>query len=229
MIRTVLRKTYRVLLIAFGLGVFALILPHLILLFQFYGTPDNQQIFSVEDVPYRPVAIVFGAGLRRDSTPTSILRERVTFAADLYHAGKVQKILMSGDNREIYYNEPESMRQYALDLGVPNDAIVLDYAGLRTYDTCYRAREIFGVKEAILVTQDFHMPRALYTCNALNLPSIGVIARKYHYSPPLRFYWYVRESFATLAAFWDVKVARPLPILGKPEPIFTSSGRIIND
>jgi vancomycin permeability regulator SanA len=229
MLKSILRKVYRLLLIASGLGVLALILPHLILLFQYSTIAKTQRIFKVEDVPSHPVAIVFGAGLRWDGTPTSILRERVTFAADLYKTGKVQKVLMSGDNREIYYNEPEAMRQYALDLGVPQDAIVLDYAGLRTYDTCYRAREIFGVKEAILVTQDFHMPRALYTCNALNLPSVGVIASKYHYSPPLRFYWNVREAFATLAAFWDIKVARPLPILGKPEPIFTSSGRIIND
>ena len=95
-------------------------------------------------------------------------------AAQLYFSGKVEKLLMSGDNRFVDYNEPEAMRQYARSLGVPEEAIVLDYAGRRTYDTCYRARDIFGVQSAILVTQNFHLPRALFTCNALGIRATGV-------------------------------------------------------
>ena len=110
----------------------------------------------------RPVVIVFGAGLRRDGTPTTVLRDRVETAAELYRQGKVEKLLMSGDNRFVDYNEPEAMRQYALQLGIPDEDIVLDYAGRRTYDTCYRAGAIFGVKKVILVTQLFHLPRAIY-------------------------------------------------------------------
>jgi len=80
---------------------------------------------------------------------------------------------MSGDNRFVEYNEPEAMRQVALSLGVPDQDIVLDYAGRRTYDSCYRAKEIFGVREAILVTQKFHLARALFLCNALGLDGVA--------------------------------------------------------
>ena len=131
-------------------------------------------IFSVEEVPQSRVAVVFGAGLQRDGTPTTVLRDRVTTAVELYHFGKVQKLLMSGDNRFLDYNEPASMREYAINLGVPTEDIVLDYAGRRTYDTCYRALHIFNVKDVILVTQDFHLPRALYICNVLGLNAWGL-------------------------------------------------------
>ena len=80
---------------------------------------------------------------------------------------RFKKYLMSGDNRFLDYNEPGAMCAYALSLGVPEDAIVLDYAGRRTYDTCYRAHAIFGIQQAVLVTQSFHLPRALFTCNML--------------------------------------------------------------
>ena len=112
-------------------------------------------------------------GLWRNGTPTPVLQDRIETAADLYFAGKVEKLLMSGDNRFIYYNEPGAMREYAISLGVPEEDIVLDYAGRRTYDTCYRAKAIFGLEKAILVTQAFHMPRALYTCNQLGVESPG--------------------------------------------------------
>src|SRR5258706_1690913 len=117
----------------------------------------------------RRVAIIFGAGLLRDGGPTAVLQDRIRRAANLYFAGKVEKLLMSGDNRFVDYNEPESMRQYALSLGVPDEAIVRDYAGRSTYDTCYRAKAIFGVSAAILVTQKFHLPRAIFLCNMLGV------------------------------------------------------------
>lgn len=177
--------------------------------------------FSLESVPPSSVAIVFGAGLSRDGTPSPILRDRIETAAKLLAAGKVQKILMSGDNRFIDYNEPGAMQTYALRLGVPPDVIVLDFAGRRTYDTCYRARSIFGVQKAILVTQDYHLPRALVTCNILGVQASGVPADIRHYRFSSRAYWYLREVPATAVALWDVWVARPLPVLGEPEPIFS--------
>jgi len=182
-----------------------------------YAAPRT---FSVEKSPTAPVAIVFGAGLSRDGSPSPVLRDRVATAAQLYFDGKVSKLLMSGDNRFINYNEPGAMREYAIRLGVPEEAIVLDYAGRRTYDTCYRARHIFGVEQAILVTQAFHLPRALFTCNMLGLPAIGVIADQRVYHPISYRYWRLREIPATLMAFIDVFVRHPLPVLGDPEPIF---------
>jgi vancomycin permeability regulator SanA len=184
------------------------------------GLYAQPRLHSVEQISSKPVAIVFGAGLWRDGTPTPVLRDRVATAADLYFAGKVEKLLMSGDNRVQNYNEPGAMRDYAISLGVPTEDIVLDYAGWRTYDTCYRARDIFGVKDAILVTQGFHLPRAIYTCNILGVTASGVPADRRVYRRGSRAYWNLREVFATHVAIWEVHITHPLPVLGKPEPIF---------
>ena len=177
-------------------------------------------IATLDAVTPHDVAIVFGAGLWYDGSPTPVLRDRVATAAALYFHGKAKKLLFSGDNRFINYNEPEAMRQYALSLGVPDDAIVLDYAGRRTYDTCYRARAIFGVEDAIVVTQRFHLPRAVYTCRAVGIDAVGVPADKQRYRTGPYIYWNVREFLATARALVDVHITHPLPVLGKPEPIF---------
>jgi vancomycin permeability regulator SanA len=166
------------------------------------------------------VVIVPGAGLNPDGTPSAPLRDRVKAAAELYFAGKAQKILMSGDNRFINYNEPESMRQYALTLGVPDEDIVLDYAGRSTYDTCYRAKAIFGVEEALIVTQAYHLPRAVYLCDHLGVKITGVPVEQSRYVRSRYLFWNFREAFASLAAVWDIHIAKPLPVLGEPEPIF---------
>jgi SanA protein len=137
----------------------------------------------------------------------------------LYQQGKVDKLLMSGDNRFENYNEPEAARQYAMQRGVPGEDIVLDYAGRRTYDTCYRAKHIFGVDEAILVTQSFHMPRALFLCNQLGVEAAGVEADNRYFLKRSRMYWNLRELFAAPQAMWDVWAAKPVPVLGEPMPI----------
>jgi SanA protein len=178
------------------------------------------RIYQKENAPAERLAIVFGAGLRRDGTPTPILQDRVETAADLYFSGKVEKILMSGDNRFEYYNEPGAMRQYAVSLGVPETAIALDYAGRRTYDTCYRAKVIFGATEALLVTQKFHLPRALFICNALGLKSYGIEANNIHFRKISLLIWNIREQIATAGALFDVYLRNPVPVLGKPEPLF---------
>ncbi len=180
-----------------------------------YASP---RIFPAAQAPTRRVAIVFGAGLQWDGTPSPVLRDRVATAADLYFSGKVKKILMSGDNRFLDYNEPGAMLNYALDLGVPREDIVLDYAGRRTYDTCYRAKAIFGLTDAVLVTQAFHLPRAVFTCNSLGLPAEGVIADRRKYVTGAN----MREIPAGVVALWDVWIAHPLPVLGDPEPIFSN-------
>ncbi len=198
--RCVLKKTFKMTLrLIFYVLVSALTLLALARLVT--GLYAASRTFSVENVPPERAAIVFGAGLRRDGSPTAVLRDRVETAAQLYFAGKVEKLLLSGDNRFVDYNEPAAMRQYALSLGVPDDALVLDYAGRRTYDTCYRAKAIFGLTEAVLVTQNFHLPRALFTCNALGLKATGVGANNIYYLKRSRLYWHGRELFATCGAF----------------------------
>jgi SanA protein len=199
----------------FVLGVLSLVTPRLITTLYSWN-----RIYQAEAVPQERVAIIFGAGLRRDGSPTPILRDRVETGAALYHYGKVEKLLMSGDNSVEFYNEPEAMRQYALSLGVSEDDIVLDYAGRRTYDTCYRAQAIFGVQRAVLVTQKFHLPRALFLCSALGLEASGVEANNLNYRRRSLLIWNIREQLATVEAFLDLYVDKPSLILGLPEPIF---------
>ena len=213
-----MKLTWRLIRTLSLLGLLILFLPRIIT-----SIYTVFKAYSVEDVPAGRIAIVFGAGLRYDGSPTTVLRDRVETALRLYREGKVEKLLMSGDNRFENYNEPESMRQYALSLGVPEEAIVLDYAGRRTYDTCYRARDIFGVESAILVTQKFHLPRALFTCNALGVKAVGVESDNYYYLKRSRLFWNIREQLATVTAFWDVYFKKPLPVLGEPEPIFVEN------
>lgn len=197
------------------LGLLGVLLPRLIT-----NVYAMNRIYQKADAPTERLAIVFGAGLRRDGTPTPILRDRVETAASLYFSGRVEKLLMSGDNSFLNYNEPEAMRQYAISLGVPDGVIAMDYAGRRTYDTCYRAKAIFGMESALLVTQKFHLPRALFLCNALGLESYGVEANNRNYRDGALFIWNFREQLATVGAFLDVYVSSPLPVLGEPEPLF---------
>ena len=193
-----------------------LIFPRLIT-----GLMSVKKIYSEwETIPARKVAIVFGAGLTRNGTVTRVLKDRVDAAAMLYKNGTVEKLLMSGDNRFIDYNEPAAMFDYAISVGIPAEDIVLDYAGRRTYDTCYRAREIFGITEAILVTQRFHLPRALFICNQLGVQSDGFNADMTYYLKRSRVIWNIRELPATLVALVDVWITHPVPVLGEPEPIF---------
>jgi SanA protein len=211
-----LNKAFRIILALAALAIIILGLPSLVT--EIYS---QSRLYQVDNAPASRIAIVFGAGLLRDGSPTPILKDRVETAADLYFAGKAQKILMSGDNRFLDYNEPGAMMAYAVKLGVPQKDIVLDYAGRRTYDTCYRAEYIFGVQEALLVTQRYHMPRALFTCNEMGLKSVGVIAdqytSQYYHSLPI---WKLREYPASLDAMWNLFISHPLPVLGNPEPIF---------
>ena len=197
------------------LGLLAMGVPRLLT-----GAYARPRTFTVDSVAAQPVALVFGAGLRRNGTATTVLKDRVTVAAQLYFAGKVRKLLLSGDNRFLDYNEPGAMREVALSLGVPDQDIILDYAGRRTYDSCYRAAAIFGVTQAILVTQSFHLPRALFLCNHLGVEAVGVPSDLTIYRKITMLYWNARELPATAAALWDLYVGHPLPVLGDKEPIF---------
>ncbi len=175
---------------------------------------------TLAEMPDRPVAIVFGAGYWPNGALSLVLQERLDAAIELYQAGKVQKLLFSGDNRIVEYNEPERMRIYAVKQGVPGEDIVLDYAGRRTYDTCYRARDIFGLSQATLVTQRYHLPRAIETCRALGLGVVGYSADRYQHRGYYMIRYRLREIPALWLAWWELAVTHPRPVLGEPLPIF---------
>ncbi len=167
---------------------------------------------SAAAVPAQPVAIVFGAGIYGPDRPTPMLADRVQTAVELYMSHRVSRILMTGDSGRITHDEATTMEHYAAARGVSTADIALDYAGFSTYDSCYRARAIFGVTRATLVTQEYHLPRALYTCRALGIDAIGVGTPDWGvYSNELMTAYTVREAFAILKALWDVHVVHPLP------------------
>jgi SanA protein len=167
----------------------------------------SQQIFLPEYAPPRWLAIVLGAGLRRDGRPSNVLADRVSVAVELYHQGKISKILMSGSGYNPLYNEPLAMQKLAIQLGVhPND-IIIDSGGTRTFESCRRAKQIFDVNNAILISQRFHLPRALGICEALGLDAVGVSADLRDYGRFTMRFWQFREIPATLAALWDSYIA----------------------
>lgn len=185
-----------------------------VLIQRYYAT----RIFEVSTVPRSSVAIVYGAAVLRNGRLSAVLRDRMDTAIHLYESGKVDKILLSGESRQTGYSEPLAMFYYAVQRGVPDSAIDLDHGGNRTYDTCYRARQEFGVGQATLVTQEFHLPRALYTCERLGIDAVGVIADQRHYRAER---WYkVRETAATLVALWDSLRLQPPAVIGVPQPNF---------
>lgn len=166
------------------------------------------RVFSAERTPPRSVAVVFGAGVRANGQPSTALTERMTTAVDLYRRGKVQHLLVTGDNSHRSYDEPTVMRRLALAAGVPAADVTLDYAGFDTADSCTRARRIFGVKDAILVTHSFHLDRALFLCRRAGLDAVGVAASDAGLPANMVRSLWVRERVAAPKAIFEGYVDR---------------------
>jgi len=201
------------------LAAAALLLAALLFPWLYSWTAHARQILArPEEVDPSPAAVVFGAGLTPSGAPSSVLANRVTTAVELYRAGRVEKLLLSGDGRSVYYNEPGAMQALAIELGVPPEDLLLDYLGLSTYDTCYRAGELFGLRRAVLVTQGFQLPRALFLCNQMGVESVGLSADRETDALRQILFRYGRELLATSAAWWDLFLARHQPPLVNPTP-----------
>lgn len=180
----------------------------------------DKYIYDLDTVPSQPIVLVPGAGLNASGGPSAPLQDRLDAAIKLYFDGKVEKILLTGDNSTIHYNEPGAMQAYALNQGVPEEDLILDYAGRRTYDSCYRAKHIFGLNKIIVVTQAYHLPRTIFLCQNTDLDTVGVAVEQSQYIRARYLFWNIREVFATAVAWADILILKPLPILGEPEPIF---------
>jgi vancomycin permeability regulator SanA len=174
-----------------------------------YSTSQDSIYDDPSQIPTMPVAIVFGAGLQADGTPSPMLADRVDAAIELYKAGKVGRLLMSGDNSEVGYSEVAAMQGRAISEGVPPSLVNLDYAGLRTYDSCYRAAAIFGIHRATLVTQRYHLPRALFLARSFGIDAVGLVAGQVEYNNQL--YFDLRELAAQSVAWYEVNVTHPVP------------------
>lgn len=169
---------------------------------------DAREVFESKDIP---VAIVLGASVYSDGTLSPLLEERAVAAFDLYKAGRVKKILVSGDNHVSNYNEVIPIREYLVEKGIPTEDLFTDFAGFDTYDTMYRAVRIFDVKNALIVTQSFHLPRAIFAARNVGLDAYGVPADKS--SSYIRNN--LREFFATAKTYFEVVTDAPSLFLGR--------------
>ncbi|MFF1479611.1 vancomycin high temperature exclusion protein [Streptomyces sp. NPDC058301] len=167
------------------------------------------KVGTVAQAPASGVAVVFGAGLW-DGEPSPYLAHRLDAAVELYRAGKVRAVLVTGDNGRAEYDEPDAMRAYLVKHGVPDRRVVSDFAGFDTWDSCVRARKIFGVERAVLVSQGFHIRRAVALCEAAGVDSYGVAVDAVH--DTTWYYGSTREVFAAGKAVLDAAF--------KPDPRF---------
>ncbi len=207
-------RTFWSLLILGSVGLLTVYLINL----QVASYSNNKIYRSITDVPNdNSVAIVLGAKVWDDGSLSHALLDRVTTGVELYKAGKVKKLLMSGDNPSADYDEPTAMKNDAIRQGVPERDIVLDFAGRRTYDTCYRAKEIFEVKKAVIVSQEFHLARSIYLCENIGVESVGITANRRKYSG--ENYWAFREFFSVFSAWFEMNFIPFEPVSGKKEPI----------
>jgi SanA protein len=182
-------------------------------------------VFGIEDIDSIDKAdcvIVPGALVYGDDRLSMVLRDRVDYAISLYNAGKAGKLLFSGDHGRTNYDEVNAMMDYAIKKGVPKEDIFLDHAGFSTYESMYRARDVFQVKSCIIVTQKFHVSRSVYIARALGLDAVGVNSDPRAYSNATRDA--IRESLARVKDFFSVILLPEPKYLGDAIPIFGDSG-----
>jgi len=200
------------------LAGFALLIVFVFGLSNHIKAVTSDHIFAkADEVPQAYTVIVLGASVKANGNLSTILKDRVESALQLYRNGKVKRFLLSGDNGTKEYNEPEAMKDYLMERGVPETHIFLDYAGFDTYDSMYRASAVFQVKDAIVVTQNFHLPRAIYIARKLNLDYYGYVGDKHVYAHESSNK--KRELLANVKAYLDLVFENEPTFLGDQIPI----------
>ncbi len=170
---------------------------------------DSRVYHYIEEVPTTTVAVVLGGGMKDDNTMSDFQIDRVLQAIALYHAGKVERILLSGDDGALRDNEVDSMQALALETGVPSSSIMIDRHAYRTYLTCYRAKHEFGIEQMVVVTNGFHLPRTLYLCRGMGIDTVGLSADlRTSYVHGLKAN--IREIFARVKAVIQLKITKPM-------------------
>ena len=208
--KVVLKRIYFILLIIFliiGVSIATLNIFNSIRLNQYI-----KNTYEIDSLQPRNTALILGAGLNADTSPSSMLKDRLDIGYILLQKHLVKNLILSGDNRQENYNEPEAMKNYLIKRGVPAKQLIEDFAGRRTYDSCYRAKQIFGQDKMYVVTQNFHILRSVFLCRSLGIDTIGITADLHNY--PDVFLNQLRDNLGLVEAFWDIKITHPLPILG---------------
>jgi SanA protein len=180
---------------------------------------EDKVITDINLLDGHKVALVLGTSKRLSSGASNpFFENRIKAAAQLYREGKISHFIVSGDNRKSNYNEPMQMRKALIKLGVPDSAITLDYAGLRTLDSIVRSKEIFGQEKITIITQSFYSYRALFISNYYDIDAVALVAQDSASQTPLRVY--IREYFARTKAVLDLYVLNTTPRhLGEKEPL----------
>src|ERR1035437_10501331 len=216
LIDNMMRRIYLLILLCFGILIIFILVTNMV----FYAGTKSYIYNDTMKVPNAEVALIPGAAVLKDGALSPIFIDRVDMAIKLYEAKKVSKILVSGDNSTVIYNEVNPVRLYLISKGIPDQDIFLDHAGLHTYSPTYRARDIFGVSSPLITTQSFHLPRAVFIARQLGMKAYGVNADVGH----ILFRNYVREVFADEKAVLDLVSNRKPKYLGDTIPI-TGDGR----
>jgi len=193
----------------------AVVLTYMAASFSFIQKYSADTYSLNDDIPAQRVAIVFGSGVTDDG-PTPALQDRLDTAQALLENNIVEKLLLSGDNRTLDYNEPRVMQQYLVDRGVMTANLQQDLAGRSTYETCERANKIFGLDTAILITQETHVPRAMYLCEHFGIESTGVVAEGNGSTARRQFGQNFREIFARSKAIFNANIYGEKTVLGDP-------------
>lgn len=203
-------NTPRALLLVALLGLALLVLPY-----AWLKEAEAPLMYAgAAEAPTSTAALVLGASVYQNGELSPVLKARADAAAALYQVGKVSKILVSGDNSHLSHNEVNPVGKYLLSLGIPKQDIFLDHAGFDTYSSMYRAKEVFGVRSLLIVSQPFHLPRARFIARALGIEAAGVEAEGNSSA-----YNTLREMPATLKAAFDVATRRVPQYLGEAYPI----------
>ncbi len=177
---------------------------------------SNKHIYkNTESAPPTDVALILGAAILRNGGLSPVLKDRVDQAIELYQAGKVQKIIASGNNASLEYNEVQPVRKYLIEREIPEEDIFMDYAGFDTYSSVYRARDVFLADSISIVSQSFHLPRAVFIARELGMEAYGVSADRGHY----KLTNYFREMLADIKAMANLISNRKPKYLGEQIPI----------
>jgi vancomycin permeability regulator SanA len=188
----------------------------------------EKYIFSADQVPDAEVVLVLGAYVLPNGNVSTMLNDRLMVGYELYKNGKAPRILVSGDHGQTNYDEVNTMKSFLKAKGVPSQDIFMDHAGFSTYESMYRARDIFQVKKVIIVTQHYHLKRAVFIARELGVEAYGVASDLHNYGPVMAQYQ-LREMAARNKDFWLAKIIKPQPtFLGDAIPVF-GDGRATDD
>lgn len=215
-------------LIGILLSISLILIGSIVVINGYVEQVGTKYIVDMDNVPEADAILVLGAYVFPDGTTSSMLTDRLTVGYELYHNGKAPKVLVSGDHGRKDYDEVNAMKSFLKDKGVPGQDVFMDHAGFSTYESVYRAKDVFQVKRIIIVTQEYHLKRAVFDARSLGLEAYGIPSDKHDYGQAMKMYQ-LREVAARNKDFLWVKILKPEPtFLGDAIPVF-GDGSVTDD